>query len=298
MKKLTVLLMLLLVCITSAFAFIACGDTPVNEQPTQETFNVVWKNYDGNVLETDTNVIKGATPSYNGATPTKAEDDDNTYAFDGWSPAVATVYTNVTYTAKFTSTPKKIYEAELLSLEGFNDEGDKYYTLSVPNAVSAYDFSNLITVSEGATYTVRHQDEPNPSADGTIDLREDRNRIFIDVYSKDGKKYNYFTVDIYRNRMFTIYLDLRDKTFDFDGSEKWENANAELGDNTSVSVEEGNLVPVPEFAKRLGFDFDYGGYDFETPATIGHVDTYMSITGTVKDEMRGFEFVSTTDTCE
>lgn len=282
----------------SVFMFTACGEKPANEQPTQETFTVVWKNYDGNVLETDTNVIKGATPSYNGATPTKAEDDDNTYTFDGWSPAVATVYTNATYTAKFTSTPKKIYEAELLSLEGFNDEGDKYYTLSVPNAVSAYDFSNLITVSEGATYTVRHQDEPNPSADGTIDLREARNRIFIDVYSKNGNKHNYFTVDIYRNRMFTVYLNLQYKTYDFDNSVKWENANADLGDNTSITVEEGNLVPVPEFKKRLGFDFDYGDYDFNTPVAKGNFNNYMAITGTVKDEMRIFDFESTADTCE
>lgn len=298
MKKLTILSILFLVCMASVFMFVACGEKAANEQSNQETFTVVWKNYDGSVLETDTGVIKNAVPSYDGAAPIKPEDDNYTYTWNGWTPNVTATTKNATYTAAFNATPKKEYDAELLSLEGFNDEGDKYYTLTVPNAVTSYDFSDLITVSEEATYTVRRDVETNPSADEIVNLMEGRNRILINVYSKDGKKHNYFTVDIYRNRMFTVYLSLYYKKYDYDNSEQWENANADLGDNTSITVEEGNLVPVPEFKKRLGFDFDYGDYDFETPATPGQVNTYMAITGTVKDEMRIFDFESTADTCE
>jgi len=74
--------------------------------PAPTTYTVTWKNYDGTVLETDTDVAEGATPTYDGATPTKPEDDEYTYAFSGWTPTVATVTSDATYTAAFTATEK------------------------------------------------------------------------------------------------------------------------------------------------------------------------------------------------
>ena len=76
---------------------------------------VTWKN--GNtVLEEDTDVAFGSYPSYDGETPTKAEDVYNTYTFDGWqSSADNQVYaagslpkisSDVTYTAHFAGTAK------------------------------------------------------------------------------------------------------------------------------------------------------------------------------------------------
>ena len=77
-------------------------------------YTVKWKNGD-NVIEEDTGVESGATPTFNGTTPEKAEDETNTYTFSGWSDGNTTyglsdtlpnVTADVTYTAQFTAVPK------------------------------------------------------------------------------------------------------------------------------------------------------------------------------------------------
>lgn len=63
---------------------------------TLRTYTVTWKNADGTVLETDTNVPYGTMPSYNGATPTYGGKTAN-----GWTPNVSIVTGNIVYTARY-----------------------------------------------------------------------------------------------------------------------------------------------------------------------------------------------------
>lgn len=65
-----------------------------------KTYTVTWKN--GETTLATENYNYGATPTFKGTTPTKAEDDVFTYEFKGWNPEIAVANGNVTYEAEFT----------------------------------------------------------------------------------------------------------------------------------------------------------------------------------------------------
>ena len=69
------------------------------------TYTVTWKNGD-TVLETDTGVAAGSMPSYDGQTPTKAEDEQYVYEFSGWSPVVSAATQDAVYQAQFNAISK------------------------------------------------------------------------------------------------------------------------------------------------------------------------------------------------
>ncbi len=81
--------------------------------PQPVYYTIRFLNYDGAVLQSS-QVLEGEMPTYNGATPTKPEDDNYTYSFSGWSPAIALATTDADYTAVFEATPKTVVQPNYL----------------------------------------------------------------------------------------------------------------------------------------------------------------------------------------
>lgn len=84
---------------------------------TVQVYTVTWKNIDNSVLETDTNVPYGTTPTYDGETPT-SDGQDST----GWTPPVGPITGDTVYTAAYLP----IYTISFVRDE--NDGGGTLYT--------------------------------------------------------------------------------------------------------------------------------------------------------------------------
>ena len=95
------------------------------------TYKVVWKNWDGTVLETDTDVAYGTTPSYDGEMPAKNADAQYSYTFAGWNPAVAPATGDVAYTATFTS------QVRQYTVQFVDDDGAVISTKTYPYGTEA-----------------------------------------------------------------------------------------------------------------------------------------------------------------
>ena len=84
------------------------GDTTYTAQYNQtvNNYTITFKNYNGSILKT-VQVPYGSTPSYTGSTPQKPSTEQYSYAFAGWSPALASVTGDAEYTAQFNQTERK-----------------------------------------------------------------------------------------------------------------------------------------------------------------------------------------------
>ena len=104
---------------------------------------ITWLNWDGTPIEdADGNEINYTVPygtmaEYLGTNPTKPMDEGYTYTFTGWTPALAPVTENATYTAVYASTPRK-YTVTLKS----DVEGACSFT-----GAGAYDYNTAATIS-------------------------------------------------------------------------------------------------------------------------------------------------------
>lgn len=159
---------------------VACGLDVHAHDGTCYTYTITWVDEDGTVLETDTDVAYGATPSYDGEEPTKADTDTAKYTFAGWTPDVVTVTEDATYTATYTT--KNVYTvAFVIGEETFKTstvvEGEtvsppeitkEYYTLSAWTLDGAeYNFETPVTgnITLNASWSPINDENNNGIAD-------------------------------------------------------------------------------------------------------------------------------------
>ena len=159
---------------------------------TTNTYTITWKNEDGSVLETDTGVAYGTTPTYDGETPTKAADAQYTYAFNAWSPEVTTVTGDAEYTATY------------------NKTAIEYTITYVLNGGTNPDDAKTTYTAEDLPYTLPTPTKEGNSFDGwfdneeltgdaitTIPANESGNKTFYAKWSVESYKVTYsYTGDV------------------------------------------------------------------------------------------------------
>ena len=100
---------------------------------TLRTYTVIWKNSDNTILETDTDVPYGTTPTYNGQTPQNPVSGGG--AFQNWTPSIASVTGDTVYTANYTVTYTVYFyngQTLLQTVTGVAAGGSATYTGATP----------------------------------------------------------------------------------------------------------------------------------------------------------------------
>ena len=85
----------------------ATGDNNLYAVWQVKTYTVTWVDWNGTVLETDTDVEYNSDPRYDGKNPTRAADAQYTYTFKSWDKPLEKVTKDVTYTAVYEETINK-----------------------------------------------------------------------------------------------------------------------------------------------------------------------------------------------
>ena len=179
MKKIGSFFVTFGIMLVMIFSLAGCGNDAKQSENSHSsdstnTYTITWKNYDGTVLETDTSVAYGTTPSYDATTPTKESTNQYSYAFTGWTPEISSVTGDATYTAQFSETTNtytitwKNYDGTVLETDTSVAYGTTpSYDSTTPTKESTNQYSYAFTgwapemssVTGDATYTAQFSEK-------------------------------------------------------------------------------------------------------------------------------------------
>lgn len=183
------------------------SDATYTAQFDHETriYSVTWKNYDGSTLKVD-QVAFGEMPAYDGDEPTKEQDSEYVYVFEGWSPELTIVEGDVIYTAQFRAETRKYtitwknYDGSTLKSEQVAYGVLPEYIGDVPQKPADFEFvyafsgwsPTVVPVIGDAEYTAQFSQETRTytitwkNYDGTV-LEIDNNLLYGDTPHYDGE---------------------------------------------------------------------------------------------------------------
>lgn len=156
-------------------------------------YTVKWV-IDGEVVETDENIPFGATPEYNGEAPQKAPTAQFTYTFEGWSPAITPVASDITYTAQFGITINSYTVTWVVDGKTVETDENVYYGMTpeyngetpvkADDDHYSYTFAGwspeVTAVTGDVTYTAQFTETPKIKPDGFNLTVEDK--IHMNLY--------------------------------------------------------------------------------------------------------------------
>ncbi len=137
--------LLAILCIGSCSASQPISDTDSNDNygdieddstSIDKYYTITWNNYDGTLLEKDERVLEGTIPTFDSKTPTRNDDEQFKYTFDGWTPEIIPVSGDAIYTAKYISTLTKAK----LSFDLDGGSSPSYIENKYVDSIKAYDF--------------------------------------------------------------------------------------------------------------------------------------------------------------
>ena len=162
-------------------------------------YTVKWV-IDGEVVETDENIPFGATPEYNGEVPQKAPTAQFTYTFEGWSPAITPVASDITYTAQFGITINSYTVTWVVDGETVETDENVYYGMTPEytgetptkpdDAQYTYTFAGwtpeVVAATADATYTATFTATPKANNGANLALEGIiEENIYIDADAYD-----------------------------------------------------------------------------------------------------------------
>lgn len=255
---------------------------------TLNTVTVTWKNGD-NIIETDEGVLIGATPHFDGETPTKATDATNGYTFDGWddgtnvyaADALPAVSGPVTYTAHYSTTPtvasvtvgtSTTYYTTIAEAWDFVNDQTANTTIKLLQDVTS-DASLVFTPAAAMTCTL---DLNNHTLSGAVSNLIDINlagSTFVITDSSEDKNGKVLAEYSVNTRLYAVFLTA--------GTLKLENGKIYSKNPHTYSSASGNKNSAATGVYvTAGQTFTMDGGTVESESQYSSIAIYSSTTGT------------------